>query len=274
MPSQKRIILTLGGKGGTGKTLHNRQIYYFLVNAGVKTMGIDADIENPEFYMYHQHCQHPVQKLNFLDAGEAKKLFTSLSKEQPQVVLVDMPGASGKETRAQIDRFGMFSIAEKLGYRVTIDTVLNISYNTISSLGEMLDHCNDRADYVAVKNQCWSQGTLNYSRWDNSKTRKAFLEMGSIEIEMPILEMTSLDAMQEDDVSFFEKEKLDFGDQILVESFLDLSRPELEKAAKYLGLPLNNGKGRSKKKVSIVDGEEIELNTSTEIETTEVGSGS
>jgi MinD superfamily P-loop ATPase len=35
MGHQKRIILTLGGKGGTGKTLHDRQLYYFLVTSGV-----------------------------------------------------------------------------------------------------------------------------------------------------------------------------------------------------------------------------------------------
>lgn len=273
MGHQKRIILTLGGKGGTGKTLHDRQLYYFLVTSGVRTLGVDADIENSEFHGYHLKCEHPVEQIDFLEAGEAKHLFTTISKEEPDAVLIDMPGASGQETRDQIDRFGMFNIAERLGYRITIDTVLNIGYNTIASLSAMLKHCGDRADYVAVKSLWWSQGSLNYSRWDESKTRDEFLKLGGIEIEMPMLDMTSFNEMHENDISFFEKDKLDFGDQILVDSFLDLSRVELEKAAKYLGLPWkgtgdsNSGKSRSKKKSSVVEPAEA----TEQPETVEVG---
>ncbi|MEO0336854.1 MAG: hypothetical protein AAF202_10685, partial [Pseudomonadota bacterium] len=51
--TQKRINLILGGKGGTGKTLFARLLFYTLSNANIKVIGIDSDIENPEFAKYH-----------------------------------------------------------------------------------------------------------------------------------------------------------------------------------------------------------------------------
>ena len=239
----KRIILILGGKGGTGKTLYCRMLYYFLIQAGVNCLAYDADIENPEFEEYHTESLFTVQGLDFLDVGDAKRFFTELDQHQPDVTLLDLPGASGKQMREQIQRFGLFNIAEKLGYRVTIATVLNNGYNTINSLDMMLEFCGSRADYVGVKSQLWNQGSLNFERWEKSATRTQFLALKGIETEMPILDGSTFDAMHEESVSFFEAGKLPFGDRILVESFLDLSRPQIEAAAPYLGYPVG-GQGQ------------------------------
>ncbi len=235
-----RIILILGGKGGTGKTLFCRLLYYFLVTANVNCLAYDADTENPEFEEYHEKASHRVQGLNFLDVGEAKQWFTDLDQVKPDVALLDMPGASGKQTREQIQKFGLFKIAEKLGYRVTMVTVLNNAYNTINSLDVMMEFCGDRADYVVVKSQLWNQGCLTFERWERSETRQRFIQLKGIEVEMPVLEATSFDALHEESLSFFEREQLSFGDQILVDSFLDLSQPHIAAAAAYLGYPTDN----------------------------------
>lgn len=232
----KRIVLILGGKGGTGKTLFCRLLYYYLVNADVNCLAYDADVENPEFEEYHVTAEHTVQVLNFLDVGEAKQFFTALNQQQPDVALLDMPGASGKQTREQIQKFGLFQIAKQLGYRTTIATVLNNAYNTVNSLDIMLDFCGENADYVVVKSQLWNQGSLTFDRWQQSQTRTKFRQLKGIEIEMPVLELTSFDALHEESISFFEREQLSFGDRILVDSFLDLSQPHLEAASSYFGV--------------------------------------
>jgi hypothetical protein len=232
-----RIVFILGGKGGTGKTLHCRQLYYALVQAGVKCLAYDADVENPEFEDYHTECQHKVKRLNFLKSAEAKTLFSDIDQQKPSVVLIDMPGASGKATREQLQKFGAFDLAKDLGYRITFDTVLNNCYNTINSLRIMIDFCGTQADYVAVKSLMWTQEGLNFSRWEKSEERKRFLELNGVEIEMPLLDLSTFDVMHEEALSFFEKDQLPFGDRILINSFLNLSLPELQKAAQYLGLP-------------------------------------
>ena len=254
----KRIILILGGKGGTGKTLHCRLLYYYLIKLGVKVLAYDADIENPEFEEYHERSEHKISSIDFLDVAEAKRFFTEIDRQKPEVVLMDMPGASGRATREQFETFGVFRIAEKLGYRLTIDTVLNNAYNTINSLDVMLDYCANRADYVAVRSLLWQQGSLNFERWEASDTRKKFLELSGIEIEMPVLEASTCDELHGKDkkpaLSFFESEKLEFGDRLLVESFLERSKLQLDLAAQYLGLPTPAKTNPSKKKVATTEG--------------------
>jgi hypothetical protein len=136
--------------------------------------------------------------------------------------------------------------------------VLNNAYNTINSLDVMMEFCGDRADYVVVKSQLWNQGYLTFERWERSETRQRFIQLKGIEVEMPVLEATSFDALHEESLSFFEREQLSFGDQILVDSFLDLSQPHIAAAAAYLGYPgesVSPGKPRSNQKKSSSAGE-------------------
>lgn len=101
----------------------------------------------------------------------------------------------------------------------------------------MLDFCSDHADYVAVRSQLWNQGSLTFDRWEKSEARKKFLALGSIEIEMLILEVSTLDMLYENALSFLNYAILPFGDRLLIESFLDCNQLELNCAAKYLSLP-------------------------------------
>jgi hypothetical protein len=232
----KRIVITLGGKGGTGKTLFNRTLYYYLLTFGAKCTAYDADIENPEFSGYHSDEKTKIRLLNFLDVSAAKNLFTEIESEKPDVVLVDLPGASSKDTRDQIQRFDGFRLSEDLGYRLTIATVMNIDYNTINSLQCMQDFCRSEVDYVVLKSQLWRQSGNDFTRWAASETRKQFLEFKGIEIEMPVLELSVFDAIHEKNISFFNINKLPFGDKILAEAYLSRVLPELQRAGEYLGL--------------------------------------
>lgn len=245
--NNKRLILILGGKGGTGKTLFCRVLYYYLLKAKVNCKGYDADIENPEFYEIHANSSNPVEALNFLAIEDAKTLFTLLHDKKPDVALVDMPGASGEATREQLELFGVFGIIKELGYRLTITTVMNNTFNPINSLDAMLKFCGTQSDYVAIKSQLYNQGSLNYKRWEVSKTRKLLQDMKGAEIELPILEPSVFDVIHEMNLSFFEIGKLPFGDRILADSFLARTLPELQRAGEYLGFPVAATKTSSAK---------------------------
>lgn len=168
----KRIVMILGGKGGTGKTAFNRLLLDVLHTKGTNYLAYDADTENPELYEYYQNFGTGVRLLNFLDVAEAKRFFTEVKTNGPDVVVLDMPGASGNKTREIIKKFGLFKIASDLGYRVTLVAVINLGYAVINSLRAMAEFCGDSADYVVVKNLCWDKG-LGFQRWDSSKTRAA-----------------------------------------------------------------------------------------------------
>lgn len=234
----KRIVMILGGKGGTGKTAFTRLLLDVMHNKSINYLAYDADTENPELYEYYQNFGSGVRLLNFLEVAEAKRFFTEIKAESPDSVIVDMPGASSNKTREIISKFGLFKIAGDLGYRVTLVTVLNLGYSVITSLKTMADFCGDKADYVIVKNLCWDKGS-GFQRWENSKTSAAIAELKGIEIEMPELDYSTFDTLTEKGLPYSaatEENGFPFGDYLLVSGFLDQAKPELEKAEVYLGL--------------------------------------
>ncbi|BBD71024.1 hypothetical protein NIES4072_74360 [Nostoc commune NIES-4072] len=234
----KRIVMILGGKGGTGKTAFTRLLLDVMHNKGINYLAYDADTENPELYEYYQNFGSGVRLLNFLEVAEAKRFFTEIKAESPDSVIVDMPGASSNKTREIISKFGLFKIAGDLGYRVTLVTVLNLGYSVITSLKTMAEFCGAQADYVIVKNLCWDKGS-GFQRWENSKTSAAIAELKGIEIEMPELDYSTFDTLTEKGLPYSaatEENGFPFGDYLLVSGFLDQAKPELEKAEVYLGL--------------------------------------
>lgn len=237
----RRIIIILGGKGGTGKTAFSRLLLDLLRTADINCLAYDADTENPELYDFYQNVGSGVRLLNFLEVAEAKRLFSEIKAESPHVVLLDMPAASGNKSREMIKKFGLFKIAADLEYRVTITTVINLGYAAITSLKAMVDFCGAQADYLVVKNLCWDKGS-GFQRWQNSKTRAAILELKGIEIEMPELEYSTFDLLLEQGLPYSaatEENGFPFGDYLLVSGFLDQAKPEIEKAAGYLGFSNN-----------------------------------
>lgn len=236
----KRMLVILGGKGGTGKTTFIALSHYWLHQFGVNTKSYDADIENPTFYTCHEGKAHPVELLDLLDMSCARKfledLYNQPENERPAVISIDMPGASGNSTREMIDRFQLFKAAEMLGYRLTICTVINTEMEPIVSLKQMMGY-QSACDYLVVLPDVWAQDGKDYSIWLNSKERKAFQDLNGIEIKMPILDPIAFQGMRAKHLSFFEIDKLPFPDLFTGEAFLDRSRPHLEQAAAYLGLP-------------------------------------
>jgi hypothetical protein len=239
----KRLVIGLGGKGGVGKTLFERLLVDYLATLNISYLAFDCDTENPELHQYYHEHANGVELLDFLEVKEAKRFFTLLREKSPDVAVLDMPGASGAKTREMIAKFGLFQIAKDLGYRVTIVSVLNLGNEPIISLATMKEFCGNQVDYVVVKNLCWDKG-LGFQRWENGNTRKAILEeLNGIEIEMPDLEISSFDLLRDKRIPFAKAIEEDgdlytnlFGDYLLIKSFVELARLELNKAADYLGL--------------------------------------
>lgn len=242
--SNKKVLLTLGGKGGTGKTLFCRTLYHFLQSEGVHVVGLDADRENPEFWDYHKEDTTPVHQLNFLSVDGARKFMSRLEEHKPEVVLLDMPGASGAATRDQFRRFDIFNTLkhELSDYEITVVTVLNDSYNTISSLGAMMESFGEQAHYVAVMSRFWVEGSAPFKRWMASDRLELFTQLKGKEIEMPILEPVVFDVLHEKAWSFSKMNELGLGDRILLRSYLTRSRSNFDAASDYLGIPTLDGR--------------------------------
>ncbi len=232
----RRIVMVVGGKGGTGKTLFARLLYYALVEAKVKAVGVDSDVENPEFAAYHEASKFNVFCLDFLSVDGGVSFLDLLAQKKPEVVVMDMPGASGEQSRNQLEKFNLLNLDADMGYRLTLTTVLNNGFSPIYSMEAMMECCRDRADYVVARNAHWEQGNLNFGRWDASEARTKFQALKGIEIAMPALEMATFDVLHPDK-SFFEVKNLaSAGHKMLAMSFLRRGVAGLDPAASYLGL--------------------------------------
>lgn len=237
--SHKRLLLCIGGKGGVGKTLFCRTLFHFLVAEQVSVLGVDADRENPEFYDYHRQVSPAVERLDFLSVPGLRQLLERLEDSAPQIALVDLPGASGSATRQQFERFDVFhALKHDLSdYQVTIIAVLNNCFNSIGSLNLMMQAFGAQAQYVAVLSDMWTLNHSRFERWRGSSKRETFLELGGIEIEMPLLELEVFDTIHGRGVAFSQQDELGLGDRILLRSFLNRSRAAFAPAGTFLGLP-------------------------------------
>jgi len=241
----KKVVLTLGGKGGTGKTLFCRTLFHLHKGENVRVLGYDADRENPEFWDYHKDEFHNVKRLNFLEVDGARNLMGRLEEHKPDVALLDMPGASGSGTRAQFERFDIFNTfkTELDGYEVTIVAVLNNCFNAIGSLKMMMETFGDQANYVAVLSDFWiTNKNAPFQRWKTCETYERFQQLNGKEVALPMLEVEVFDVLHEKAWPFSKMNDLGLGDRILLRSYLSRSRAAFEPAQDYLGLPTLDGR--------------------------------
>lgn len=82
-----------------------------------------------------------------LDVSQAKNFFTRLQEVNPDVMVCDMPGATGEKLREIMQTFNLFKVVERLGYRCTIVSVLNLSRSPIVFLRAIYDFCGEQVDY-------------------------------------------------------------------------------------------------------------------------------
>lgn len=240
----KKLVLTLGGKGGTGKTLFCRTLFHLLKGEGVYTIGLDGDRENPEFWDYHKDESNFVNRLDFLEVEDARTLISRLDEHKPDVALLDMPGASGAATREQFQRFDLFNTLNQDldGYEVTVVSVMNDCFNAIGSLKMMMEEFGDRASYVSVLSDFWAKGQEPFKRWRNCSRRQQFLELGGKEVTLPMLELEVFDTLHEQAWPFSRMNDLPLGDRVLLRSYLTRSRAHFDAAHDSLGLPPLEGR--------------------------------
>lgn len=242
---KKRIIFTVGTKGGVGKTLFVRSLFFWLKLWGVRVIGVDADAENQEFYAYHRGLGNlnelgigkvEVYQIDMKQNDIAAKFFDLLSsKDEEKVFLVDMPGASTREMQEIFESFSLVEVAEELGFRVTLTVLLNSSPLMSNMVSNLLEEFGESVDYVVVKNSYFAKGENSFSYWDNSLARDSIMKMEGCEIVMPILKGPAAETLSGNTLSFFEMDKLIFSNFLLTKSFLDKCVQSYEKAGEKLG---------------------------------------
>lgn len=238
----KRVVMLVPGKGGTGKSLFTRLLYYAIRQAGVNAIGFDSDSENPEFGTYHKAKKHDVYCVDLLTKLGAIKMMETLEKKQPDVAVIDMPAASSQQTRNRLETLNLLDLSEDklLPYRFTLVCVLDTGLPAVRSFHQAMEDYGDRADYVAVENRFWvdeeEQGS-GFEIWESSDSHQLFQSLNGIGISMPTLDRLTFKYLHPE-TNFFEADKINsIGHRLITQSFLRRGVAQLDYAAAYFGLP-------------------------------------
>lgn len=266
--SPDRVInFILGSRSGIGKTLFARFLFYALVEAGTKAIGIDADQRNPEFVRYHADTNRfGMAPLNVLDAKNHPKLFSILTGDlspdaqqrfpklaqlcPPDAIVVDLPSYSVRQFCSMLSHSNLIASCREAGYQITITTILNRGIIPIQALNQVMDTCQEQVNYLVVKNSFWDKEVekpsqdvpkstyVPFERWMGSQQRQRFLAYGGIETNLLNLSIGTFTALEDEGTSFFDLDSLEIGDECVIRSFLRRGLPQLKVAASILGLPI------------------------------------
>ena len=234
----KRIVMITGDKGGTGKSVVARILLDIYRSKNINCIAYECDPSNPQLWRHYNKVSEGVKTLKLNQRGGADALQDDLISFSPQVSLVDLPAGAAEYFESLADDIHLFQNAERLGYRITMVSVLGRVKDSVVQLKRLLEFCGNRVDYVLVKNLYWGTGD-KFTRYNNSKARQTALSHGAIELDLPELFDDIFDFIDSNDLSFSEALKHDaltLSNQSRLFGWVDTAKSNFEKAEIQLGL--------------------------------------
>jgi len=178
-----RIVFTVGGKGGVGKSAVAMSLVGWYDHHGIPVRLVDADSENKSRGSFHNFYPGRVPKVDISVPEGLDALVSSITDEAP-IVLCDQGSGSGRVTH---DWFELtYKQLAKFGYTFTAIGVITDSPTSVASILDWSDFLRDCVRYLIVKNRI--NRDVRFEYWDESVEARRFIERYSpIVIEMPYL---------------------------------------------------------------------------------------
>jgi MinD-like ATPase involved in chromosome partitioning or flagellar assembly len=172
-PSQaqkKRLIISLGDKGGVGKSFLIRKIAELHMESSTPNLLlVDGDASVSSIFKFHQDKVVP---FNLHGSVDARDMFVNdLLRRGSDLVIADMPAASLSTLREMATEYNFADEVVKAGYRMTVISPIT------------------QADYVAILNMIFSAERSDFVEWDapGGFTKGLLNFVGGTEIEIPLL---------------------------------------------------------------------------------------
>jgi MinD-like ATPase involved in chromosome partitioning or flagellar assembly len=184
----KRIIFTMGGKGGVGKTSFVLALAEWYQDHQIPIKLLDLDTENKARGSLKHYFDGSVTKVNIHTAAGLDAFIDHLSEDSP-IILADMGASSGQVTHEWFD--SMFEDVAATGVEFTAIGVVTPDPASVESVLSWAARLQDRVSYVMVENATTHQPDFSY--WRDSKQagqfRTAFQPIVlSMEYRLPELE--------------------------------------------------------------------------------------
>jgi MinD-like ATPase involved in chromosome partitioning or flagellar assembly len=184
----KRIIFTMGGKGGVGKTSFVLSLAEWYENHQIPIKLLDLDTENKARGSLKHYFDGTVTKVNIHTAAGLDAFVDHLSDDSP-IIVADMGASSGQVTHEWFD--SMFEDVAATGVAFTAIGIVTPDPASVESVLSWAAKLQDRVSYVVVENASTHQPDFSY--WRDSQQADQFRTtfqpiVLSMEFRLPDLE--------------------------------------------------------------------------------------
>jgi MinD-like ATPase involved in chromosome partitioning or flagellar assembly len=165
----KRVILTMGGKGGVGKTSFMLVLAEWFESHQIPVTLLDLDTENKSRGSLKHYFDSTVTKVNIHTAAGLDAFVDFLAEGAP-IILADMGASSGQVTHEWFD--SMFEDVAATGVTFTAVGIVTPDPASVESVLSWAARLQDRVNYVVVENAMTHQADFSY--WRDSEQAKQF----------------------------------------------------------------------------------------------------
>jgi MinD-like ATPase involved in chromosome partitioning or flagellar assembly len=168
----KRIILSMGGKGGVGKTCIMTSLAEWFDENQIPVKLLDLDTENKARGSLTHFFGGRVPKINIYTPAGLDAFIDHLSGSIP-LILADMGAGAGQITYEWFDR--MYPDVAECGIAFTAIGVVTADPASVESVLSWAAHLQNRVTYLIVEN-CMAQYS-DFTYWNESEQARHFKEV-------------------------------------------------------------------------------------------------
>ncbi|MGA8437826.1 MAG: hypothetical protein WB762_14870 [Candidatus Sulfotelmatobacter sp.] len=184
----KRVIFTMGGKGGVGKTTFVLALVEWFETHHIPVKLLDLDTENKTRGSLKHYFDGTVTKVNIHTAAGLDAVIDHQAEGAP-IILADMGASSGQVTHDWFDN--MFEDVSATGVAFTAIGIVTPDPASVESILSWAARLQDRVSYVVVENATTHQADFSY--WRDSEQAQQFRNVFeptilSMEFRLPELE--------------------------------------------------------------------------------------
>jgi hypothetical protein len=168
----KRVIKTMGSKGGTGKTGLMACLVEWFDHNEIPVQLLDLDTENKARGSLMHFFPDRATKVN-IHTPAGLDAFVDRLHEGVPIVLADMGAGAGQVTAAWFDE--MYPLAAEAGIAFTAIGTITDDPASVEGILGWASRLQERVTYLVAKNSIAPDSKFHY--WENSLEAKRFLDV-------------------------------------------------------------------------------------------------
>ena len=230
-PTNKRLVIVHGDKGGVGKSTVARLLADYYTSHSLDWRGYDTDATNGHLLRFYPER---TRAIDIHESGSLDQLLNSLEQDGRHW-LVDLGAQGGDKLVAWMAETEFLAVCRELGVSVTIAFVLSPVKDSAVLLKTVADQLGSEVSYLVVKNEATGS---SFAIYDSSKTKARLIDdLAAIEIRFPELLEHVYYKIDKHNLGWSESlqgKTLELAERQRVKAFLRTSFAELEKAKVFL----------------------------------------